>query len=228
MREPLGGRSGPSAGSLRPETPDVLPDRVRLMVRPRFVLPFAADDTGGVVPQALAVSTFGHGPVADVLDWEESYLATIPPRKRTGGLADPVAAARPRPEGACWLSGGRSCSGGNRWPMPRRDGFPRSSRAHVHTPLAHQNNGRLRLPPPLVDGRCPFRKSRSGGARSVACPGRCSCGLRGTFRGRADWDSPSDVRKGTGSSPRTRRRNAPSRSGWRTSWCGQAATFRPA
>ncbi len=98
MRKPAGERSGPSADPLRPETPDILPDRVRLMVRP-FVLPFADDETGRVVPQFLAVSTFGPELVADILDWEESYLATIPPRKRSGGLADPVAAARHEVEG---------------------------------------------------------------------------------------------------------------------------------
>lgn len=98
MREPLGGRYSPSANPLLPEAPEVLPDRVRLMVRP-FVVPFADDDTGRVVPQSLAVSTFGQELVADILDWEEAYLATIPPRKRTGGFADREAAARHEAEG---------------------------------------------------------------------------------------------------------------------------------
>ncbi len=98
MRAPLGGRYSPSDDPLLPEAPEVLPDRVRLMVRP-FVLPFADDKTGRVVPQSLAVSTFGHELVADILDWEEGYLATIPPRKRTGGFSDPLAAARHEAEG---------------------------------------------------------------------------------------------------------------------------------
>jgi len=93
LRETLAGRPAPSADLLEPETPEVLPDRVRLMVRP-FVLPFADDATGRVVPQSLAVSTFGEALVADILDWEEAYLATIPLRKRTGGFTDPAAAAR--------------------------------------------------------------------------------------------------------------------------------------
>lgn len=96
--ETLGGRRGFSIEPVEPETPEVLPGRVRLMVRP-FVLPFADDATGRVVPQSLAVSTFGEALVADILDWEEAYLATIPARKRTGGFADPDAAARHAAEG---------------------------------------------------------------------------------------------------------------------------------
>ncbi|MBY0361941.1 MAG: hypothetical protein K2X45_08535 [Phreatobacter sp.] len=98
MREPPGWRSGLLADPLRPEAREVLPDRVRLMVRP-FVLPFADDDTGRVVPQSLAESVFGQALVADILEWEEAYLATIPPRKRTGGFADQEAAARHEAEG---------------------------------------------------------------------------------------------------------------------------------
>ena len=91
--ETLGGRRDFSTEPLEPETPEVLPPRVRLMVRP-FVLPFADDATGRVVPQSLAVGTFGEALVADILDWEEAYLATIPLQKRTGGFSDPAAAAR--------------------------------------------------------------------------------------------------------------------------------------
>lgn len=87
-----------SSEPVTPEGPDELPDRIRLMVRP-FVLPFADDATGRVVSQTLAVSTFGEGLVADILDWEEAYLATIPPRKRMGGFAAPEAAARHEAEG---------------------------------------------------------------------------------------------------------------------------------
>ncbi|MGQ3354365.1 MAG: hypothetical protein ACT6XY_08305 [Phreatobacter sp.] len=96
--EPLGERRTLSTNALEPETPEVLPDKVRLMVRP-FVLPFADDATGRVVPQSLAVTTFGEALVAEILDWEEAYLATIPPQKRTGGFTDPEAAARHEAEG---------------------------------------------------------------------------------------------------------------------------------
>lgn len=83
------------------ETPaedTVLPARVRLMVRP-FVLPFADDATGRVVPQALAVKAFGETLVGDVLDWETNYLGTIPQGKRKGGFTDPDQAAHHEAEG---------------------------------------------------------------------------------------------------------------------------------
>jgi hypothetical protein len=88
--------SGPDHGA--DGEPEVLPAKVRLMVRP-FVLPFADDETGRVIPQTLAVRTFGEALVADILDWEEAYLDTIPRGKRTGGFADPEAAARHEAEG---------------------------------------------------------------------------------------------------------------------------------
>jgi hypothetical protein len=95
---PAGNRGSAFAEPLEPEAAEQLPEKVRLMVRP-FVLPFADDATGRVVPQSLAVSAFGEALVADILDWEEAYLDTIPPRKRTGGFADPEAATRHEAEG---------------------------------------------------------------------------------------------------------------------------------
>lgn len=75
-----------------------LPQTVRLMIRP-FVLPFADDATGWVVPQKLAVETFGEELVSDILDWETNYLATIPQGKRKGGFTDPRQAADFEAEG---------------------------------------------------------------------------------------------------------------------------------
>jgi hypothetical protein len=93
-----GGRPPTLPDAELPGEPEVLPDKVRLMVRP-FVLPFADDATGRVIPQNLAVRTFGEALVADILDWEEAYLATVPQGKRKGGFADPEAAARHEAEG---------------------------------------------------------------------------------------------------------------------------------
>jgi hypothetical protein len=87
-----------SPGPVTPPSPDDLPERIRLMVRP-FVLPFADHATGRVVPQDLAIRTFGAGLVDDILVWEEAYLDTIPPRKRMGGFGDPAAAAQHEAEG---------------------------------------------------------------------------------------------------------------------------------
>lgn len=98
VRAPLSPSRGASADPVIPEPPAVLPEKVRLMVRP-FVLPFADDATGRVVPQNLAIRTFGEDLVADILAWEEAYLDTIPHRKRTGGFSDPAAAARHEAEG---------------------------------------------------------------------------------------------------------------------------------
>ncbi|MCA0319124.1 MAG: hypothetical protein LCH88_13755 [Proteobacteria bacterium] len=84
-----------------PSAPDeaaVLPPKVRLMIRP-FVLPFADDATGWVVPQALAVETFGEELVGDILDWETNYLGTIPQGKRRGGFTDPRQAEDHEAEG---------------------------------------------------------------------------------------------------------------------------------
>lgn len=99
VRTPLpGGRACPPDDPAYPEEDAALPPKVRLMVRPP-VLPFADDATGRVVPQNLAVTTFGEALVADILDWEQAYLDTIPRGKRKGGFADRQAAARHEAEG---------------------------------------------------------------------------------------------------------------------------------
>ncbi|MBL8571626.1 MAG: hypothetical protein JNK84_21330 [Phreatobacter sp.] len=94
------------AGAVMPTSSDpsaadeaaVLPRKVRLMIRP-FVLPFADDATGWVVPQTLAAETFGEELVGDILDWETNYLGTIPQGKRKGGFTDPQQAEHHEAEG---------------------------------------------------------------------------------------------------------------------------------
>lgn len=99
VRQPLSGRHpSMSSDTAYPEEPAVLPAKVRLMVRP-FVLPFADDATGWVVPQKLAVETFGAELVGDILDWETNYLGTIPQGKRKGGFTDPLQAEQHEAEG---------------------------------------------------------------------------------------------------------------------------------
>lgn len=92
----------PGLSSTRPTTPadpvEPLPETVRLMVRP-FVLPVADDRTGRVVSNATIVAAFGETLLVDIRDWEDAYFATIPPRKREGGFADPTEAARFAAEG---------------------------------------------------------------------------------------------------------------------------------
>jgi hypothetical protein len=95
----LTGRSTPAySDPTAPEEAAVLPQKVRLMIRP-FVLPFADDATGWVVPQKLAIQTFGEELVGDILDWETNYLGSIPQGKRKGGFTDPQQAEYHEMEG---------------------------------------------------------------------------------------------------------------------------------
>lgn len=95
---PLGGRPEPADQPLDGSDDAPLPQRIRLQIRPPL-LPFADDETGRVVPQALAVRTFGEELVGDILDWETNYLGTIPQGKRRGGFTDPETAGYHEAEG---------------------------------------------------------------------------------------------------------------------------------